>query len=53
MIVTAAGGEGVDITALFFAVKAGAPEGSVTGMAHVQLVSFWAARLGRGSLMCL
>jgi PhzF family phenazine biosynthesis protein len=52
VIVTAAGGEGVDITSRFFAVKNGVPEDPVTGTAHVQLVPFWAARLGRKSLVC-
>jgi len=52
VIVTAAGGEGVDITSRFFAVKVGVPEDPVTGTAHVQLVPFWAARLGRRSLVC-
>jgi len=52
VIVTAAGGEGVDITSRFFAVKVGVPEDPVTGTAHVQLVPFWAVRLGRNSLIC-
>ena len=52
VIVTAAGGEGVDITSRFFAVKVGVPEDPVTGTAHVQLVPFWAARLGRKNLVC-
>jgi len=52
VIVTAAGGDGVDITSRFFAVKVGVPEDPVTGTAHVQLVPFWAARLGRKSLVC-
>jgi predicted PhzF superfamily epimerase YddE/YHI9 len=33
-------------------VKNGVPEDPVTGTAHVQLVPFWAARLGRKSLVC-
>jgi PhzF family phenazine biosynthesis protein len=52
VIVTAAGGHGVDITSRFFAVKFGVPEDPVTGTAHVQLVPFWGARLGRKSLVC-
>jgi predicted PhzF superfamily epimerase YddE/YHI9 len=52
VIVTAAGGDGVDITSRFFAVKLGVPEDPVTGTAHVQLVPFWAARLRRNSLIC-
>ncbi len=52
VIVTAGGGDGVDITSRYFAVKVGVPEDPVTGTAHVQLVPFWAARLGRDSLVC-
>jgi len=52
VIVTAAGGDGVDITSRFFAVKVCVPEDPVTGTAHVQLVPFWAGRLGRKSLVC-
>lgn len=52
VIVTAAGGEGADITSRYFAIKAGIPEDPVTGTAHVQLVPFWAARLGRNTLVC-
>lgn len=52
VIVTAAGGEGVDITSRFFAVKVGVPEDPVTGTAHVQLVPFWATRLQRKTLVC-
>lgn len=52
VIVTAEGGEGVDITSRFFAVKVGVPEDPVTGTAHVQLVPFWAARLQRKNLVC-
>lgn len=52
VIVTAQGGEGVDITSRYFAIKVGVPEDPVTGTAHVQLVPYWAARLGRTSLVC-
>jgi PhzF family phenazine biosynthesis protein len=53
VIVTAEGGvEGHDITSRYFAVKVGVPEDPVTGTAHVQLVPFWAQRLGRTELVC-
>ena len=53
VIVTAAGGgQGVDVTSRYFAAKVGIPEDPVTGAAHVQLVPFWAARLGRDRLVC-
>lgn len=52
VIATAAGGEGVDITSRYFAIKAGIAEDPVTGAAHTQLVPFWAARLGRNDLVC-
>lgn len=52
VIVTAGGGAGVDVTSRYFAIKVGVPEDPVTGTAHVQLVPFWAARLGRQRLIC-
>lgn len=52
VIATAAGGEGVDVTSRYFAAKVGVPEDPVTGVAHTQLVPFWAARLGRTALLC-
>ncbi|HYZ32658.1 MAG TPA: PhzF family phenazine biosynthesis protein [Crenalkalicoccus sp.] len=53
VIVTAPGGpEGADVTSRYFAIKAGIAEDPVTGTAHVQLVPFWAARLGREALVC-
>ena len=53
VMVTAAGGPpGHDITSRYFAPKVGVPEDPVTGTAHVQLVPFWAARLGRTALVC-
>ena len=49
----ATGGEGgADVTSRYFAIKVGVPEDPVTGAAHVQLVPFWAARLGRDRLVC-
>jgi PhzF family phenazine biosynthesis protein len=50
VILTAAGGEGVDLTSRFFAPRIGIPEDSVTGSAHASLGPFWAERLGRTSL---
>ena len=52
VIATAAGGEGVDITSRYFAIKAGIAEDPVTGAAHTQLIPFWAARLNRTDLVC-
>lgn len=53
VMVTAAGGPpGHDVTSRYFAPKVGVPEDPVTGTAHVQLVPFWAARLGRTALVC-
>lgn len=52
VIVTAAGGDGVDVTSRYFAARVGVPEDPVTGAAHTQLVPFWAARLGRTRLLC-
>ena len=50
VILTAAGGEGVDFTSRFFAPSVGIPEDSVTGSAHASLGPFWAERLGSTSL---
>ena len=50
VILTAAGGEGVDFTSRFFAPRIGIPEDSVTGSAHASLGPFWAERLGTTSL---
>jgi PhzF family phenazine biosynthesis protein len=50
VIMTAAGGEGVDFTSRFFAPGVGIPEDSVTGSAHASLGPFWATRLGKTSL---
>lgn len=53
VIATAAGGtRGEDVTSRYFAIKVGIPEDPVTGAAHVQIVPFWAARLGRNALVC-
>lgn len=52
IIVTAAGGEGVDITSRFFAPGLGIPEDPVTGSMHTQVVPYWAKKLGRTHLVC-
>jgi PhzF family phenazine biosynthesis protein len=52
VIVTAAGGEGVDISSRYFAAKVGVNEDPATGAAHTQLVPFWAPRLGKPALAC-
>jgi predicted PhzF superfamily epimerase YddE/YHI9 len=50
LIVTAAGGDGVDFTSRFFAPRLGLPEDSVTGSAHASLGPFWSKQLGTTSL---
>jgi PhzF family phenazine biosynthesis protein len=53
VIVSAAGGrDGADVTSRYFAPALGIPEDPVTGSAHCALGPFWAARLGRGRLVC-
>lgn len=53
VIVTAPGDDGVhDVVSRYFAAAIGIPEDPVTGAAHVQLVPFWADRLGREHLVC-
>jgi len=52
LIVTAAGDRpGVDCVSRFFAPNLGVPEDPVTGSAHCTLAPFWAARLGRTTLV--
>jgi predicted PhzF superfamily epimerase YddE/YHI9 len=52
LIVTAAGDRpGVDCVSRFFAPNLGVPEDPVTGSAHCTLAPFWAARLGRPTLV--
>jgi len=41
-----------DVVSRYFAAAVGIPEDPVTGAAHVQLVPFWAERLGRERLVC-
>jgi PhzF family phenazine biosynthesis protein len=52
VIVTAAGGEGVDITSRMFAPGFGIDEDPVTGALHTQVVPYWAEKLGRTTLAC-
>ncbi len=53
LIATAPGDGGADVVSRYFAAKIGIREDPVTGAAHVQLVPFWAARLGRDRLTCV
>ncbi|MBO1075412.1 PhzF family phenazine biosynthesis protein [Roseomonas marmotae] len=41
-----------DIVSRYFSARMGVNEDPVTGAAHVQLVPFWAQRLGRQALVC-
>jgi PhzF family phenazine biosynthesis protein len=50
--VTAAGGDGADITSRYFAPGFGIPEDPVTGGMHTQVVPYWAGVLGRNDLVC-
>lgn len=53
VIATAAGDDGVhDIVSRYFAARVGVNEDPVTGMAHTQLLPFWAKRLGKTALVC-
>ncbi len=52
LIVTAAGGPGADITSRYFAPAYGIEEDPVTGSLHTQVVPYWAAKLGRQTLVC-
>ncbi len=53
VIVTAAGDDGEhDIVSRYFAARVGVNEDPVTGMAHTQLVPYWARRLGKQALVC-
>jgi PhzF family phenazine biosynthesis protein len=53
VIVTAPGDDGVhDSVSRYFAARIGIAEDPVTGAAHTQIVPFWAARLGKPSLVC-
>ncbi len=52
VIVTAAGGQGADITSRYFAPAYGIDEDPVTGALHTQVLPYWAERLGRTTLTC-
>ena len=52
VIVTAAGGEGADITSRYFAPAYGIAEDPVTGSLHTQVVPYWAQVLGKHALAC-
>ena len=52
MIVTAQGGEGVDITSRYFAPAYGIAEDPVTGSLHTQVVPYWAKVLAKPALVC-
>jgi PhzF family phenazine biosynthesis protein len=52
VIVTAAGGEGADITSRYFAPAYGISEDPVTGSLHTQVVPYWSELLGKKSLVC-
>jgi PhzF family phenazine biosynthesis protein len=46
VVVTAAGGDGADVTSRVFAPAIGIPEDQVTGSAHCGLATWWQPRLG-------
>jgi predicted PhzF superfamily epimerase YddE/YHI9 len=53
VIVTAAGDDGEhDVISRYFGARIGVNEDPVTGIAHTQLVPFWAKRLGKPALVC-
>jgi len=52
IIVTAAGGQGADITSRYFAPAYGIDEDPVTGALHTQVVPYWSSRLGRSTIKC-
>ena len=52
LIVTAAGGQGADITSRYFAPAYGIDEDPVTGSLHTQVVPYWAAKLAKLTLIC-
>jgi predicted PhzF superfamily epimerase YddE/YHI9 len=52
VIVTAPSREpGIDFVSRFFAPANGVPEDSVSGVAHLALVPYWARRLGKPRLL--
>jgi len=50
-IIVSAPGKEVDFVSRFFAPRAGVPEDPVTGSAHCTLAPYWAAKLGKTSLI--
>lgn len=50
-VIVSAPGTDVDFVSRFFAPKLGVPEDPVTGSAHCALTPYWAARLGKNTLM--
>ncbi len=52
LIVTAAGGQGADITSRYFAPAYGIEEDPVTGSLHTQVLPYWAGKLGKTTLVC-
>jgi PhzF family phenazine biosynthesis protein len=52
LIVTAAGGEGADVTSRYFAPAYGIEEDPVTGSLHTQILPYWAPKLGKSRLVC-
>ncbi len=52
VVVTASSdADGVDFVSRWFGAAAGVKEDPVTGSAHSQIAPYWAATLGRGSLV--
>ncbi len=50
-VIVTAPGRDVDFVSRFFAPRVGVPEDPVTGSAHCALTPYWAARLGKDSLL--
>ncbi len=50
-VIASAPGDEVDFVSRFFAPRAGIDEDPVTGSAHCTLIPYWAARLGKTSLV--
>jgi len=50
-VIVTAPGRNLDFVSRFFAPRLGVPEDPVTGSAHCALTPYWAARLGKNSLV--
>ena len=50
-VIVTARGETVDFVSRFFVPNGGVPEDPVTGSSHSTLIPYWAARLGKSSLV--